>query len=128
MANSLRANAIFTGTQKGLTIVGDLCYAYSGAVSFDENETTLLEFNTGKNTVRVHVMPYREDTDSLDSKHRLYLNNILVWGTAMSSGGSLAQEYNRVILPPLSLVKITIQNVSNTSGGSGGVALSGGIK
>jgi hypothetical protein len=121
----LGSNTIFTGSSKGLTIVANHCYAYSGVLAFDDNEITLLEFNTGKRLLDLTLMPYRDDSDSLDSKHRLYINDIKVWATGMGSGGTTIGDYNKIIIPSLSHVKLTIQNVSNTSNGQGGIAIAG---
>lgn len=123
----LGSNTIFTGSGKGITVVNDKCYAYSGVVLFDDNEVTLLEFNTGKRLTDITLMPYREDNDSLDSKHRLYINDIQVWCSGMGSGGTTIEEYNHLLIPSLSYVKVTIQNVSNTSNGQAGIALSGSL-
>ena len=48
----LGSNAIFTGTQKGLTVIGKHCYAYSGILNVDA-EITFLEFSTKRNILKV---------------------------------------------------------------------------
>jgi len=42
------SNAIYTGPQKGLTTVGDHCYAYSGEFTANTTTNVVLDFNTGK--------------------------------------------------------------------------------
>jgi len=42
------SNAIFSGPQKGLSIIGSHCYAFSGEVFVNNTTATLLEFSTGK--------------------------------------------------------------------------------
>jgi len=42
------SNASFTGPQKGLTILGAHCMAYSGLVAKSASAVDLLEFNSGK--------------------------------------------------------------------------------
>ena len=41
----------FTGTAQALELVGDHCYAYSGLLTIDNNETTMLEFTTGNKLI-----------------------------------------------------------------------------
>ena len=68
----------------------------------------------------------RSDTDSLDSQHRINIDGQQVANFTMASGGTSAPEGPPVILiAPYSKVTIEIINVSNTSNGTGGIALTG---
>ena len=42
------SNATFTGPQEGLTVIGEHCYAYSGAYAASTTPATVLDFNTNK--------------------------------------------------------------------------------
>ena len=42
------SNAQFTSAGRGLTVIGNHCYAYSGDVAVSGSSTTMLEFTTGK--------------------------------------------------------------------------------
>lgn len=124
------SNAQFTGASKSLVIVDGWCYAYSDSLQFDEDPAvTLLEFNTGKEIIKAHFLPYRTDTDSLDSRHQIYFNGIEVFNMSMSSGTSHANSIldNSLIIPPLTYVKVTIINTSNTSNGFGACSMIGRI-
>jgi len=57
MANTrIGSNAIFTGPQKGLTTIGEHCYAYSGDVTTTSLAATLLDFTTGKGYIYVKTL------------------------------------------------------------------------
>ena len=115
-----------TGTGSSLNYIGNHCYAYSGFQSFNETGTTLLDFSTGNEYIVMTLNPMRSDTDSLDSQHRVNIDGQQVAVFSMSSGGTSAPEGPPVILlAPYSRVTIEVINVSNTSGGTGGIALSG---
>jgi len=131
MANvKLGSNAQFTGAGKSLVVVGGWCYAYSDSLLFDDDPAvTLLEFNTGKEIIKAHFLPYRTDVDNLDSKHQIYFNGIEVFNMNMSSGtGPSNSMYdNSLLIPPLTHVKVTVINVSNTSNGNGACSMIGRI-
>ena len=50
--------ATFLGTQKGLSIVGNYCYAYSGVVRANGSDTTALDFHTGDSTIVGVMLSY----------------------------------------------------------------------
>jgi len=54
------SNAIFTGPQKGLSILGEHCYAYSGSVIVNNTTVDCLAFNSGKHYM---VVEFREGID-----------------------------------------------------------------
>jgi len=115
-----------SGAGTGLNYIGDHAYAYSGMLSFDNNAVTLLRFTTGSEYVIATLNPMRTDTDSLDSQHRVTLDGQLVASFTMASGGTSMPEGPPVLLiPSYSTVLIEIINVSNTSGGTGGIAITG---
>jgi len=126
----LGSNTQFTGASKSLVIVGGWCYAYSDSLTFDNDPAvTLLEFNTGKQIIKAHFLPYRTDVDNLDSRHKIYFNGVEVFNMNMSSGSSHANSIldNSLIIPPLTYVQVTIVNVSNTSNGTGACSMIGRI-
>ena len=52
------SNAIFTGPQKGLTTIGNHCYAFSGMVASSSTPFNLLDFTTGKNYMIIKLLVY----------------------------------------------------------------------
>ena len=100
--------ATFLAPNKGLSVLGDHCYAYSGSVAVGTAETTLLEFVTGKFYVvgRIHFSKNTFDGD--DMQYQLYLNNSVVLGfTDQYSANDFADNSYPIILPPLTLIKAT---------------------
>ena len=104
----LGSNAIFTGPQKGLTIIGDHCYAYSGVVTLTSSFADYLNFTTGKETIVCDIQIIG-DWDSLGG------NNIET--TASLNGSVVIQDDSSaelapyvwpcpLIIPPNSHVKI----------------------
>jgi len=114
------ANAIFSGPQKGLTTIGEHCYAYSGAVSNDGgNETTLLEFNTGKGYIKGIIQTGTSHTgDHADTfRFRVYFNGQVVYDFLDDAGQYYVDPHIpiRIIIPPLTLVKVTGDNTASTA-------------
>ena len=64
-----------------------------------------------------------------NQKHVYYSNGIEVFNMNMSSGtGPSNSMYdNSLLIPPLTYVKVTIQNISNTSNGYGACSMIGRI-
>ena len=118
-----------TVTGLGLQYTDDnkYSYGYSGVIAFNNTASTLLEFKTQSEYNIVDMLYMRHDSDSLDSKHKVYFNDILVISLPLSSGGQDRQSVTSFVIPPFTSVKIDIENVSNTSSGSGMVALTGKI-
>jgi len=110
--------ATFLGTNKGLSVVGDRCYAYN-SLDFANTETTMLEFYSPSKIVIAKLSPYYSattgDVSSQDAFFRVYLNDVLVNNIALShTDVPVGLDYD-FIIPPLSLVKVTGKN---TSGGT----------
>lgn len=100
-------------------------YSYSGETAFNNTPSTLLEFKTQSEYNIVDMLYMRNDSDSLDSKHKVYFNDILVISLPLSSGGQDRQAVTSFVIPPFTSVRIDMVNVSNTSTGTGMVALTG---
>ena len=94
-------------------------------MAFSDTAGTLLEFTTQSEYSVIDFLAMRNDTDSLDSKHRMYFNDVLVFTFPLSSGGQGITGPCQMIIPPFTKVLVTVQNVSNTSGGNGSVAITG---
>jgi len=110
------SNAIFTGPQQGLTIIGNHCYAYSGGLEIDNDpDVTMLEFTTGKQYIIAKLSFGTRDTDLSVNTHigyEIYFNGRIVFttfslsdsdGTLFYDGACFPQE---ILIPPLTAVKI----------------------
>ena len=124
-ADVIQPSASVASTGKGIRYIGDHCYAFSNDLSFNNVATTLLEFTTGTGYIITQLIPVRTDTDSLDSEHRVYQNDILVGSFSLSSGSDSHDSPINILFPPFTKVRIDIINVSNVSNGSGTAILTG---
>jgi len=108
--------ATFLGTQKGVSLIKDHCYAYSGIVSVTDSETTLLEFNTGDNYYVGQYQPNYETLSGDDFKFLVYLNEILISSLQISASRDFTPyEEIELVIPPLTTVKITAQNETGST-------------
>ena len=116
---AIGANAIFSGPNKGLSIIGDYCYAYSGNVIINNTTTDLLTFNTGKNILVVKMYWYGDFGYIGGAKvitefvqfngNSVYDNSRLI----NSSSGDGSNEYGDptpFIIPPFTLVNVQLGN------------------
>jgi len=112
------SNAIFTGPQQGLTVIGDHCYAYSGTTTVTNTVNTVLEFNSGKEYLKVKIAFYSNGISNDDYNQIIYLNgNAVVSQTVPQTYQSTATGYQPIdlVITPNTHVKITLANVTDTS-------------
>jgi len=125
----VQPSASIAATGLGIRYIGQHCYAYSQSLDFDNSpEVTLLEFNSGAGYITAQIICMRSDTDSLNSFHKVYLNDELVMLVPLGAGdvhSAAAQSPYNLSFPPMTNVKITVVNISNTSTGTGLVTLIG---
>ena len=116
---AIGSNATFTGPQAGLTIIGNHCYAYSGIVAVDNNETSLLAFATGKEYVKTKLQITNASDTARDSRYKVYLNEQIIYQYGTDVSGEYGSEEDpdpplNIIIPPLTAVKVTAMNSENT--------------
>jgi hypothetical protein len=123
------ANAQFTSTGKGLTIIGDCCYAYSGELSADDNETIYLLFQTGKEIIKGTLQFNATNELSQEFRYRIYFNGLQVQSYL---AGNNAPDYRSkpdtpipLVIPPLTEVKVTAINLDDSVSGSQICSLTG---
>jgi len=111
------SNAQFTGTGKGLTMIGEHCYSFSGSVDVDDNETELLNFNTGKDYIIAKVQYGLKHDTTNNLIFGITINGLLVTGYAITGGvgDSQLSNYISILIPPLSEVISHAQNASSSS-------------
>jgi|29_taG_2_1085357.scaffolds.fasta_scaffold06123_3 hypothetical protein len=108
------SNATFTGSQKGLTTVGDYCYAYNEVGTDDlQSIANTLEFTTGKYIIIGHWTvcgSVNKDGDSgtgaIDQFY-LKLNNTTVMSLKTDTGeeDSPQSMVVPIVIPPLTKVE-----------------------
>jgi len=107
------SNAIFTGPQKGLSMIGDHCYAYSGVVSSASSTATLLDFTTGKGYIYLKTLKMNiagNTITGIDYRFEVKFNGQIVlteFYTAPHAGRQPADSDNYyMIIPPLTHVTV----------------------
>jgi|TARA_Y100000310_G_C19985066_1_gene491552 hypothetical protein len=107
--------ATFLAPNKGLSIVGNHAYGYSGVLDIGADETDMLSFTTGNyyfvGTLQFNYLERQGET----FQYKFYLNNLVVQGF-IEAGGSTGEPnapttFMNVIIPPNTLVKATAQNI-----------------
>jgi len=108
----------FTGAAEALELVGDNCYAYSGALSVsDQDEHQLLSFITGNYSSEVDFSFWRRSADNDDVAYYVEMNGtqVLAWVSILQEGrGNVIWP---LIIPPYTEIKAYIdkQTTSTTS-------------
>ena len=90
------------------------CYAYSGVVGVDNNETTMLLFNTNSEYVKVLAQPFNSTNSNDDLTVKIYFNDIIVYEEVMWNI-SFNRISPRLIIPPFTTVKVTFQNTQTST-------------
>ena len=111
----LGSNATFTGTQQGLTIVGDHCYAYyyySIAVAGSENKD-YFEFQTGKEYIVATMVGGRNMKSAGEATIEVFFNEVTVFKTKHDNGTSATNNNpfsskTPLLIPPLTLVRVNV--------------------
>ena len=119
---------IVAGTGKGIAYVGDYAYAYSGVVPVDNTETTMCLFQTPKALIVASTMfNYLGELGQELFAFRIYFNEVQVQGTIQGRRDydSLFEGDIKLIIPPLTEVKLTGQNLTDTDSRDMIVSLTG---
>ena len=115
--DTIPVSASIASTGKGIRYVGNHCYAYSGIVAVDNNETELIDTVTGAGYLKLFwdssYSPNAYTTDRYTFK--LYLNDLLTHAEFHYDNNIETMGITRVLIPPLTKLKITAQNVTDTS-------------
>ena len=95
--------ATFLAPNKGLSIVGSHCYAYSGVISCTSSGTTLLDFTTGHSTyivAEIQINATNEDASNFD--YALFMNESEVAGWLNTGSHQPNQPQNpiKIVIPP----------------------------
>ena len=128
MAQEEPTSDLFAGAGLGLQYVGkDHCYAYSGLVGVDNNETTLLEFTTGSGLITGNIQCNLLTDTADDQSYKIYINDIAIMGY-ITLGAQQSTDSNNVmqiLIPPFSKVKVTAINATDTSSNNNAASLVG---
>ena len=104
----------FLGPQKGLSIVGDHCMAYSGEVTVANNEVFLLDFfSPGKRYIIGEVQLGSKGAGNEDFDFEIYFNGLVVFSSKFENQASanIGPWPITLMIPPSTKVKMSLQNV-----------------
>ena len=112
------SNAQFTSAGKGLSVIGNHCYAYSGDVSVSGSSTTMLEFTTGQEYIMSQIdlhglfSQIGQNQISID----VQINGVSImhtyWDASIDS--SVIDKASIILIPPLSSVVVTTTQASGS--------------
>ena len=115
----------------GLTLnyIGKHVFAYSGEVEVNNNETNLLDFQSGKDYIVCKIQFCAAHSGSDDYFFRVYFNGLVVqkYLYAETVDRGVPDQPLYLIIPPLTEVKCSAQNITDTSSNAQIVALTGRI-
>jgi len=107
MKVKLGSNATFLGPQKGLAIVSDRCYAYSGEVSVTNSLKTLLEFQTESKVTVIEYFPIYFTNNSEDFLYTVNLNGQAIHAVVLNDQDNTPFVGIKLLIPPNTLVTVT---------------------
>ena len=115
------------GTGTSLNYIGNYAYAYSGEVGVDNNTTTLLEFETGSQSVVGQFAIQNGSGSGDDMRYILSFNGERVCHVYSGSSDVFNQFQFPIdiIIPAFTTVLLTAQNVVGSSERSHTVTLTG---
>ena len=108
---------VVAGAGLDLNYVGIHCFAYSGEISVNNSEVTLLEFTTSNDVIFGECQNGFVADSGDNMLFKLYLNGIIVFGYAAPSASETSTPYGNyeIVLPPNTNVKMTAENVGSSS-------------
>jgi len=109
--------ATFLAPNKGLSIVGNHAYAYSGEVSVANTEINLLDFVSGKDYITAKVQLGSNAGENEDYVFKIYFNGTVVFSTLFNNQGAQYVDVANsipVIIPPLTNVQMSLDNIADT--------------
>ena len=121
---SVQPEASIVSTGLGNRYVQNYTYAYSGIQSIDNTETSQLEFTSGSGVIVATIL-FNNLSDDKKFTHRVYMNDIVVQAyTSFISGGRRSTDI-QIVIPPLTRVKLTSQNITDSASKDQIVGLTG---
>jgi len=121
----------YTGPGKGLNYVGKdgHAFGYSGVLLVAQPEVSMLSFQTGSEFIVGQVQylwtSTSDDYTGDDVLVRIYINNQVTGGMLGGSSHDRGREWFALVAPPLSEIKITMENVSANTDRNGLITFTG---
>ena len=121
-------SASIASTGKGIRYIGDFCYAYSGLIDADNNETTYLDFTSGSGYIVGKLQWYTDSASTANFELKIYLNNIVIIASEsfnLTTNEPLGYAPIEIIIPPTNIFKATLINTQTTDLRSSTISLTG---
>jgi len=118
--------ATFLGTQQGLTVIKDHCYAYSGATVISDTDVhKLLSFHTGDSYMVVEFIFWRRSWEDDDIAFYVELNGtqVLAWIGRVAEPQGTNQQI--MVLPPRTLVEAYVDKQQQVNESMVGINVTG---
>ena len=111
---------------KGLNYIGNHCYAFSGAVSVNQTETVLQDFDTGANYLAVRWFPTLLADTNVNYKWIVKIDDQAIMNLSVDQQyGNMHGQYVDFVFPPFSRIVISGRNIEDTSSNNIGSVISG---
>jgi len=113
--DTIPVSASVASTGKGIRYVGNWAYGYSGSVSVNGTETDLLNMQIGSGFIVAIVQFNYIEASGDDFKYSIYLNDLVVQGYFVGGSGATttADNFIKLLVPPLTSVRCTAQNIAS---------------
>jgi len=113
------SNAIFSGTQKGISYLGNHIYGYSGGIGATNANDTLMEFTTeGHSYIIAEIQIGSEAGVSEDFRYSVLFNGITIMDNYADSTLQPSPNFGfplNVLIPPLTRVEIKADNLGSAN-------------
>ncbi len=100
--------ATFLAPGKGLSVLGNHCYAYSGRITVTTSATTLLDFSVGKEYILADIQPTYFTADTGENVfYEIYINGSEVYASEIGSTTATTPYQDiKILIPPLSRFEV----------------------
>jgi len=126
-AEGIPPTASVASVGPSIRYIGNWVYAYSGIVSVNNIETTLLEFTTGAGIIATKIQFNMLSAAGDDYQYRIKFNDQVVQSYLVTEASDRGKPDNKMslVIPPFTLLTATAQNITDTSGADQIVSLAG---
>jgi len=121
------ASQTITGPELQYTQDNRRCFAYSGLISVDNNETILINSKNGSQYIVARIQ-YGFAVNTGDTYlYKIYLNDFCVQSIMQGREDfdRMHEGYLEIIIPPYAIIKCTADNVADTTSNLQIVSLTG---
>ena len=118
-ADVIQPSASIASTGKGIRYIGkDRCYAYSGETTVNNIVTPLLSFTSGSGVIVGKFQFNILNTGGDDYEYQILFNDIVIqaYNVTETSDRAKPDYHLNLIIPPFTNVSATAQNITDTSG------------